>query len=221
MVYVPSNPNVWQVIHPGGRSGQLSLALKRLKELASLGVGHGSISVGSYGHIMGIWSTSHEFWAPKKVAKRKGNGTPAISENPGWQFFSKFWPDGNLRGPPSQFHPPPVKIPRGKLWTWVEGTTQTIVWNRLGTTLLLMVQRSQTTWDVSNPVNNGIFTANLNWCSTGFLPSTEKTTSPLTRLGSEDELVFFFGKKLDLKCLAFFSCFFSSYISGLRGSGFF
>ena len=22
-----------------------------------------------------------------------------------------------------------------------------------------------TTWDVSNPVNNGIFTANLNWCS--------------------------------------------------------
>ena len=26
-----------QVIHPGGRSGQLSLALKRLKELARLG----------------------------------------------------------------------------------------------------------------------------------------------------------------------------------------
>ena len=28
MLSVPSNPNVWQVIHPGGRSGQLSLAFK-------------------------------------------------------------------------------------------------------------------------------------------------------------------------------------------------
>ena len=116
MLSVPSNPNFWQVIHPGGRSGQLSLALKRLKELASLGVGHGSISGGSYGHIMGIWSTSHEFWAPKKVAKRKGNGTPAIPKNPGWPFFSKFWPDGNLRGPkPTLPIPPsPSKNPPAK-----------------------------------------------------------------------------------------------------------
>ena len=32
--------------------------------------------------------------------------------------------------------------------------------------MLLMVQKSQaTTWNVQNPVNNGISTTNLNWCN--------------------------------------------------------
>ena len=114
MLSVPSNPNVWQVIHPGGRSGQLSLALKRLKELASLGVGHGSISVGSYGHIIGIWSTSHEFWAPKKVAKRKGNGTPAISGKSRLAIFFKILARWESKGPTLPIPPSPSKNPPAK-----------------------------------------------------------------------------------------------------------